>query len=253
MSERHLDLPADLGAVEQVADVLRAHVSDPDDPRAAEQVADLAWRWATKLAPSKDAAEEAFWAVLSAAGLKPPAEPEPGQQQPEAEREPEPRRQPEPEADREPEPQRQPESEPEPEPEAVSAEPLPDDLAARLRALGQRVEQAPTTAAAPIVRWDPSEKPTLAGEVAVLEWADLRQRAGPTRIVTLRTQDGPVELWLSWQQAGALLRAAELGHGRALAAGDLLAIEARGKRRLGRSRSPSRLFALTIDWAGGHP
>lgn len=239
MSEpRHLDLPADPGAVEQVADVLRAHVrdSEPDDARTAEQVADLAWRWATQVAPSNDAAEEAYWAVLRAAGLEPPAEPEPGQQQPEPERE--------------PDPQRQAESEPEPEPvpATVSAEPLPDDLAARLRALGQRVEQAPTTTAAPIGRWDPSEQPTLAGEVASVEWADLRQRSGPTRIVTLRTQDGPRELWVSWQQLGALLRAVELGHGRALAPGDLLAIQERGKRRLGSSRSPSRLFSLAVEW-----
>ncbi|MGI8622679.1 MAG: hypothetical protein ACR2NB_04125, partial [Solirubrobacteraceae bacterium] len=66
---------------------------------------------------------------------------------------------------------------------------------------------------------------------------------------TLRTTSGPVEIWASWQQAAALLRAAELAHGRTLQPGDLLAIRAAGKQRIGKSRSPSRLFTIAIEWA----
>ncbi|MGI8439763.1 MAG: hypothetical protein ACR2NV_06110, partial [Thermoleophilaceae bacterium] len=234
----------------------------PGDPTKTEEVAALlhertggdegefvrrAWVWAGKVSSSRQDAETAYFAVLSAGGVQPPPaaadpDPEPAGPAPKPDPDPEPETEPD-EADDDPEqPARAPAATPD-------HEPLPGDLLARLEALTRRVEAAPTTTAAAVPKWDPDETPTITGQVALAEWADLRQRGGAVRILVLLTEHGPVEIWCSWQQLAALLRAQELAHGRTLQPGDLLAIRAAGKQRIGKSRSPSRLFTLSIEWA----
>lgn len=239
---RTINLPTSPDRAAEAADVLCRHLRDePDDDRAAEQLRSLAWRWAQQASAPDGDPEATYWRVLDAAGIEPSvAGDEPS---------PQPERQPAPQPTADPEPQAAPEPEPAPVESAPESEPLPSDLTARLRALAQRVESEPTTTASPVAKWDPDETPIIAGEVAAVEWADLRQRGGPVRIVTLRTEGGPAEAWASWQQLAALLRQRELAHGRPIRAADLLAIQARGRQRVGRSRSPSRMFALSIEWA----
>lgn len=240
----------------------------PGDPTKTEEVAALlhdrtsgdssefvrrAWVWAGKVSSSRQDAETAYFAVLSAGGVQPPpaaadSDPEPAAPAPKPATNPDP--DPEPDAP-DPDPEGEPEDEQAPRAPAATPdhEPLPGDLLRRLAALTQTTEAEPTTTAAPVPKWDPDEQPAITGQVALCEWADLRQRAGAVRIIVLLTEHGPTEIWASWQQAAALLRAAELAHGRTLQRGDLLAIRAAGKQRIGKSRSPSRLFTLVIEWA----
>lgn len=239
----------------------------PGDPTKTEEVAALlhertggdegefvrrAWQWAGKVSSSRQQAETAYFRVLDAGGV---TNPDPGPDPEPAAPAPKPAPNPDPEPDAPDTDDDDPEGEPEDEqaPRAPVAtpdhEPLPGDLLRRLAALTERVDAAPTTTAAAVPKWDPDEALTIAGEVALAEWADLRQRGGAVRILTLRTTSGPTEIWASWQQLAALLRAAELAHGRTLQPGDLVGIAARGKQRVGKSRSPSRLFTLSIEWA----
>ncbi len=245
-------LPADLTKTEEVAALLHERTSGDE----AEFVR-RAWQWAGRVASTRQDAETAYFACLAAGGVTPPAapEPKPDPEQATPEQATPEQATPEPEADPDPDPE--PDApDTDDDPEAAQApiatpdhEPLPDALTARLEALTRRVEAAPTTTAAAVPKWDPDEQPTITGQVALAEWADLRQRGGAVRILLLLTSHGPVEIWASWQQLAALLRAAELGHGRTLQPGDLLAIRAAGKQRIGKSRSPSRLFTLVIEWA----
>lgn len=249
---RTLDLPADPVATTEVAAILAEHT------RSAREFTRHAWAWAGQVSRTQAEAETAYFAVHDAAGVQPATAPDPeaghvAKSDPAPKAEPKPRPDPEPDADDDPDPDPDGDGDPEPSARApVSAptpDPLPDHLARQLTALAARVDTEEPHVAANVPKWDPDETPTLAGQVAYSEYADLRQRAGPVRILVLRTTDGPVEIWASWQQLGALLRAEELANGRAIQPGDLLAIRAAGKQRVGKSRSPSRLFTLAIQWA----
>lgn len=238
---RTLDLPGQdgPGAVAEAAQVILANTQDP------RQVASLAWRWGLHVHPDdRQAAERAYFAVLAAARIEPPsptADPEPDPEPAKPEPEPDADADADPDPDPEPQPTRAPVAAPDPDP-------LTDTLTQQLTMLAERVAEAEPHVAAQVERWDPDDQPSVAGQVAIVEWADLRQRAGPTRIIVLHTRDGPIEIWASWQQLAALLRAQELAHGRTLQAGDLIGIQARGKQRVGRSRSPSRMFTVAIEW-----
>lgn len=237
-----LDLPANPEHVEEAADVLAAHLRDtePDDARAAAQFRTLARRWAQQVTERDEQAESVYHQALTAAGLADDSEAEPEPEQTEPESPPEP----------EPEP---------PEPRAGRVrerppDPAPPDpaLARRLAALAEAAEAAEVRALSPTPRWDPAEQGLVAGAVECVTWADLRQRGGPVRVLRLRQADGAeIEVWAGWQQLAALLGEAEAQHRRGLAPGDLVAVNAsHGKQRVGKSRSPSRLFTLAVEWAG---
>ncbi len=223
MSPAELRLPRDPEAVDQAAEALHAQLGDDRD---------RAWRgargWATQAARDRSQgdqqhlAEDVLRAYDRLAGASAP-EPEPQPQPAPAERAPE---------------------------RPAAPAPVDPELAARLDALAQRAEQAEATAITPTPRWDPAEQPTLAGRVECASWADLRQRTGPVRVLTLTQASGErVQAWCSWQQLVALLDEAEAQHGRSLQRGDCIAIHAHGSQRVGRSRSPSRLFMTAIEWS----
>lgn len=242
----------------------------PGDPTKTEEVAALlhdrtsgdssefvrrAWQWAGKVSSSRQEAETAYFRVLDAGGVTNPdpgPDPKPAAPAPKPTTNPNPDPDPEPDApDTDDDPEGEPEDEQAPRAPVATPdhEPLPGDLLRRLEALAAHVEKTEPHVAAPVPKWDPDETPTITGQVALAERADLRQRGGAIRVIVLLTEHGPTEIWASWQQAAALLRAAELAHGRTLLRGDLLAIRAAGKQRIGKSRSPSRLFSLVIEWA----
>ncbi len=237
MSPRELHLPRDPEAVAQAAEALYAHM--PGDR-------DRAWKgalqWAAQAAPdrSEDAQTEIAERVLQRVdqlGTEAQEPPPPPTSRP-------PTRRPE-RVPTEPEPpsERVPERPPAPSP----ADP---DMDRRLKALAEETAGAEPTAISPTPRWDPSEQPTLAGRIECASWVDLRQRTGPVRVLTLTQADGTrVECWCSWQQLVALLSEAEAQHGRGLAVGDLVAIRVHGRQRVGRSRSPSLLFTVAVEWA----
>jgi len=248
MTPRTLDLPGRPEATDEAAQTILAATQDP------RQAATLAWRWARHCHPSDEqAAAETWRAVLEAGHIphpddlpataepKPKPAPKPGAE-PATESAADDGTQPDDDDDGAEQPARAPVAAPDPEP-------LTRELAQQLAVLSERVEATEPHIAAPIAKWDPDETPVLAGQVAVAEYADLRQRAGPVRIILLLTEHGPIEAWCSWQQLSALIRAEELAHGRTIQPGDLVGIQARGKQRVGRSRSPSRLFTVAIEWA----
>lgn len=253
---REVDLPADPARAADAAALLKENVGD--NP---EWFADLAWQWARQVTDDEQRARDAYFAVLAAGGYslsaddneqpepEPEPQPEPGEQEPEHEAPAEPDPAPEPDPASEPEPQ----PEPGDKGESLAPAPLPADVAQRAQVLAREAERAGARIAGPIPRWDPAEEPVIAGRVEAVDHADLRQRGGAVRILLLRTEAGLVEVWLGHQQSAALLREMEAEHGRVLAAGDLFAIAAKGRQRIGASRSPSRLFSLAVNWAGEHP
>lgn len=247
MTPRALEMPAAPEAVEEAVATLTAHLrEEPDDARAGEQFQRLAWRWARQVAAA-DEAERVYAQMLAHAGLGT----EPGH-------EPAPERQAAPKSTvpmREPTPtERGPESPPPPdssdgaEPEPLPSVGLSGPEAERARALADHLADAPAQIAGPIPRWDPDETPVLVGRVEAVEHADLRQRAGTTRVLLLKTEEGLVECWLGHQQSAAITREFEAEQGRAVAPGDVFAIAAKGRKRIGKSRSPSRLFSIEIEW-----
>ncbi len=237
MSPRELHLPRDPEAVAQAAESLYAHMpGDRDRAWAAAQ------EWAAQAAP--DRTEDAQ-ATLAADVLQQfdALDPEPQESPPPTSRPP--TRRPE-RVPTEPEPERA-ERVPERPPAPSPADP---DMARRLKALAEETAGAEPTAISPTPRWDSAEQATLAGVIQCASWADLRQRTGPVRVLTLMQADGTrIECWCSWQQLVALLSEAEAQRGRSLAPGDLIAIHAGGSQRVGKSRSPSRMFTVAVEWA----
>ncbi len=236
MSPRELHLPRDPEAVAQAAAALHEHCG---------QDRDRAWKgaqeWAAQAAPdrSEDARVEIAERVLQRFDQldAEPQEPAP----PPTSRPP--TRRPE----RAPEPERA-ERVPERPPAPAAVDP---DLARRLNVLAKQTESAEVRAITPTPKWDPADSLTIAGRVQVVSFADLRQRSGPLRVIRLVQASGEsVEVWASWQQLVALLSEAEAQRGRGLAVGDLVAIHVHGRQRVGRSRSPSLLFTVAVEWAG---
>ncbi len=245
-----VEMPADPEAVEEAGEALRSACGQ--DANAAWQ---LAWRWASQAAPPDWSNEQTqalaertmgaggYGGVAEAAESPPKAPPAPAEEKPPPASAEAPRR---PQDAAEAPPSREP-----PQRVAPTAPPpLPAETADRLAALTAQIEQAEAQVAEDAGRWDPDERPVVAGVVSAVELRDYRTRSGPVRVLTVRQSDGGlVEVQAQWKQLRALLAQAEDAEGRPLQRGDLLAIRHTGKGRPEGSRNPERLFALAVEWA----
>lgn len=242
MTPRTLDLPADPERAEEAARLIVAALAAAPDGEQQEATERHIWAWACQVTGTAAEAERAYFAALTAAGLPPAPE------QPDAAPNPEPQPELEPPAEQ-PDDGPEPAADDTPTPEPQAPAPLPPPVAERARRLAERLAHEPAQIAAPIPRYDPDEHPVIAGRVEAVEHVELRQRrGGAVRVILLRThEDGLVEVWLGHQQSAALVRELEAERRSALAPGDLFAIAAKGKQRIGRSRNLSRTFSIAIE------
>lgn len=131
-----------------------------------------------------------------------------------------------------------------PEPERmVEREPAPaGDVAARLAALEEQVQDAPEAEWELPAKWAPREQPTLCGVVCGIEWV----ASAGVRVLVLRdAQDREHAAWLGPLRLQTAIHTIERQWARELRPGDLLAIAYKGERPKGRAKL--MLFAAVAE------